>query len=109
MAEGAVDRDGSVIKCSTVKEAVEETLGYDTRVSITPLSETSQRLLKSPRKPPRKINKNPYKVLDAPDLTDDFYLNLVDWSALNTLAVGLGHCVYLWNAQNSQASRRRRC
>jgi len=84
-------------------------LHYDTRFSITPLSETSQRLLKSPRKPPRKINKNPYKVLDAPDLTDDFYLNLVDWSAQNTLAVGLGHCVYLWNAQNSQASRRRRC
>ncbi|GJV71425.1 FIZZY-related 2-like protein [Tanacetum coccineum] len=37
-------------------------------------------------------------VLDAPALQDDFYLNLVDWSSNNVLAVGLGNCVYLWNA-----------
>ena len=30
-----------------------------------------------------------YQVLDAPALQDDFYLNLVDWSLNNTLAVGL--------------------
>lgn len=30
------------------------------------------------------------QVLDAPALQDDFYLNLVDWSAQNVLAVGLG-------------------
>ena len=29
----------------------------------------------------RKINKLPCKVLDAPALQDDFYLNLIDWSA----------------------------
>ena len=28
----------------------------------------------------RNIPKIPYKVLDAPSLLDDFYLNLVDWS-----------------------------
>nr|GEV68724.1 protein fizzy-related 2 [Tanacetum cinerariifolium] len=33
------------------------------------------------------------KVLDAPALQDDFYLNLVDWSSNNVLAVGLGNCV----------------
>jgi hypothetical protein len=32
----------------------------------------------------------PQQVLDAPALQDDFYLNLVDWSAQNVLAVGLG-------------------
>ncbi len=32
----------------------------------------------------------PSQVLDAPALQDDFYLNLVDWSAQNVLAVGLG-------------------
>ncbi|GKE25272.1 FIZZY-related 2-like protein, partial [Tanacetum coccineum] len=37
-------------------------------------------------------------VLDAPAFQDDFYLNLVDWSSHNVLAVGLGNCVYLWNA-----------
>lgn len=39
--------------------------------------------------------------MDAPSLTDDFYLNLVDWSSENILAVGLGACVYLWNATTS--------
>ena len=46
----------------------------------------------------RKVNKVPCKVLDAPALQDDFYLNLIDWSSNNQLAVGLGHCIYLWNA-----------
>jgi cell division cycle 20-like protein 1, cofactor of APC complex len=41
-------------------------------------------------------------VLDAPALQDDFYLNLVDWSSHNVLAVGLGNCVYLWNACSSK-------
>lgn len=67
-----------------------------------PLSADSQRLLRSPRKPQRKVPKNPYKVLDAPELQDDFYLNLVDWSAQNMLSVGLNTCVYLWSAMNSQ-------
>ncbi|VDK81766.1 unnamed protein product, partial [Cylicostephanus goldi] len=70
-----------------------------------PLSEDSQRLLKSPRKPQRKVPKNPYKVLDAPELQDDFYLNLVDWSSQNMLSVGLNTCVYLWSACNSQVGR----
>ena len=30
--------------------------------------------------PQRKINKTPFKVLDAPYLQDDYYLNVVDWS-----------------------------
>ena len=32
---------------------------------------------RSPRKASRKISKIPFKVLDAPELQDDFYLNLV--------------------------------
>ena len=37
-------------------------------------------------------------------MQDDFYLNLVDWSSHNVLAVGLGNCVYLWNACSSKVS-----
>jgi len=44
---------------------------------------------------PRKIASQPYKVLDAPNLVDDFYLNLVDWSPNNQLAVALGSIVYV--------------
>lgn len=41
-------------------------------------------------------------MLDAPALQDDFYLNLIDWSSTNILAVGLGSCVYLWSASTSR-------
>lgn len=61
--------------------------------------------LSTPPKIPRKISKTPHKVLDAPSLQDDFYLNLVDWSSQNVLAVGLGTCVYLWTATNSKVTK----
>lgn len=73
--------------------------------SLSPVGNKSQQLLCSPRKSARKIPKIPYKVLDAPELQDDFYLNLVDWSSQNILSVGLGSCVYLWNAFTSQVTR----
>jgi len=50
------------------------------------------------RKTTRFIPKSPDKILDAPDLVDDYYLNLLDWSKSNILAVALRHCVFLWNA-----------
>lgn len=50
----------------------------------------------------RVFSQTPYKVLDAPELQDDFYLNLVDWGQGNILGVGLGSCVYLWSASNSK-------
>lgn len=53
----------------------------------------------------RKIARAPFKVLDAPCLQNDFYLNLVDWSSQNVLAVGLGSCVYLWSAHTSVVTK----
>jgi hypothetical protein len=48
--------------------------------SLTPVgSAASQRLMSTPQKRKRRIQKVPFKVLDAPALQDDFYLNLVDW------------------------------
>ncbi|GIX90409.1 hypothetical protein CDAR_77231 [Caerostris darwini] len=73
--------------------------------SLSPVSSKSQKLLRSPRKAARKISRIPFKVLDAPELQDDFYLNLVDWSSANVLSVGLGTCVYLWSACTSQVTR----
>lgn len=35
---------------------------------------------------------------------DDFYLNLLDWSSKNILAVALHNSVYLYNANNFQKS-----
>ena len=59
----------------------------------------------SPVKTPRKVSQSPFKVLNAPALQDDFYLNLVDWSSHNVLVVGLGNCVYLWNACSSKENK----
>jgi len=73
--------------------------------SLSPVGKESHQLLRSPRKSTRKISKVPYKVLDAPELQDDFYLNLVDWSSQNMLSVGLGSCVYLWSAYTSQVTK----
>jgi cell division cycle protein 20 (cofactor of APC complex) len=46
----------------------------------------------------RKIPEKPVKVLDAPDIVDDYYLNLISWSKDNILAVAMGPSVYIWNA-----------
>lgn len=74
--------------------------------SLTPFGNpSSQQLMSAPQKHRRKIAKVPFKVLDAPALQDDFYLNLVDWSSQNVLAVGLGHCVYLWSACTSMVTK----
>ncbi|KAJ3328507.1 ubiquitin-protein transferase activating protein [Kappamyces sp. JEL0680] len=45
----------------------------------------------------RRIPLAPEKILDAPGLADDYYLNLLDWSSKNILAVGLENTVYIWN------------
>lgn len=72
---------------------------------LSPISVDTQEMLLSPKRTNRKIPKSPFKVLDAPQLTDDFYLNLVDWSNQNVLAVGLGSCVYLWSACTSKVTK----
>ncbi|KAL3920628.1 MAG: hypothetical protein SGILL_003166, partial [Bacillariaceae sp.] len=46
----------------------------------------------------RQIPSDPARVLDAPDLMDDYYLNLLSWGDSNVLAVALANTVYLWNA-----------
>lgn len=46
----------------------------------------------------RHIPQAPERILDAPEMLDDYYLNLLDWSSQNILAVCLGSSVYLWNA-----------
>ncbi|KAL3899689.1 MAG: hypothetical protein SGCHY_001863 [Lobulomycetales sp.] len=73
--------------------------------SSMPISMTAQSILSTPRVQHRSIQKIPYKVLDAPDLQDDFYLNLVDWGESNVLSVGLGSCVYLWAANSSKVTK----
>merc|ERR1719454_1105485 len=50
----------------------------------------------------RVIPREPMKTLDAPELLDDFYCHLIDWSSQNFLAVALAHTVYLWNGETGK-------
>lgn len=47
----------------------------------------------------RKVPTCPERVLDAPGILDDYYLNLLDWSCGNQVAVALEKSVYVWNAE----------
>ena len=92
----------TMFKYQTLRRSVDRDID---KPSLSPVGSASARLLASPRKAKRKIPKVPFKVLDAPALQDDFYLNLVDWSSQNILAVGLGSCVYLWSACTSKVTK----
>ena len=46
----------------------------------------------------RNIPSTPEKILDAPDMMNDFYLHLMDWSKSNHMAVALSAGLYIWNA-----------
>ncbi|KAI1290451.1 Cell division cycle protein 20 -like protein [Halotydeus destructor] len=50
----------------------------------------------------RQIPTQPDRILDAPEIVNDYYLQLVDWSDTNLLAVALNREVYLWNANNGE-------
>ncbi|ORY76964.1 sleepy-like protein Slp1 [Protomyces lactucae-debilis] len=52
----------------------------------------------------RRINTVPERVLDAPGLIDDYYLNLLDWSSSNCVAIALEKSVYVWNAETGSVS-----
>jgi cell division cycle protein 20 (cofactor of APC complex) len=52
----------------------------------------------------KKIPSCPVKVLDAPGIIDDFYLNLISWSDSNILAIALQNDLYCWNANDGSVN-----
>lgn len=65
-------------------------------------STTSRKTKAAAKLVSRHIPSAPTRILDAPDLLDDYYLNLLSWSDTNVLAVALEQTVYLWNAETGQ-------
>ncbi|CCH59561.1 hypothetical protein TBLA_0B07430 [Henningerozyma blattae CBS 6284] len=51
------------------------------------------------QRPTNRIKSHiPYRVLDAPNLRNDFYSNLISWSiTTNNIIVALGYSVYIWS------------
>ncbi|CAO2037994.1 unnamed protein product [Urochloa humidicola] len=52
----------------------------------------------------RHIPQSAERTLDAPELVDDYYLNLLDWGSNNVLSIALGDTVYLWDASSGSTS-----
>ena len=57
------------------------------------------------KKAARVIAPTPERILDAPDIVDDYYLNLLDWSKDNVLAIALDKTVYLWDASSGNITQ----
>lgn len=72
-------------------------------------SHTGTRMPAQKRRRVRHIAAVPEKILDAPDLMDDYYLNLLDWNTDNVLAVALAGTVYLWNASTGSIEELTSC
>ena len=50
----------------------------------------------------RRIATYPHKILDAPGMQDDFYLNLISWSSTNVVGIALGGSAYIWKAETGE-------
>lgn len=61
------------------------------------------------RRPRRHIPSIPSRILDAPELRDDYYLNLVSWGDNNLVAVALGQVVYVYDPSSGAIHELRAC
>ncbi|KAJ1972509.1 substrate-specific activator of APC-dependent proteolysis, partial [Dimargaris xerosporica] len=79
---------------------------YHPKYTQSPLTPTGQRIARwTPASGRRTIDKMPYRILDAPGIQDDFYLQLLDWSAKDIIAVALGPELYLWSGKSEQVTK----
>lgn len=65
-------------------------------------ADNDNNIYESPRNysplPRRSLPATPFRVLDAPDLRDDFYCSVLAYSPVcQKLAVGLGNVLYVWS------------
>ena len=69
------------------------------------LDEISERNTKAFVRKKFKLPQKPHKVLEVPEISDDFYHNICDWSNTNVLAVSLDNNIYLLNAETGQHTK----
>jgi cell division cycle protein 20 (cofactor of APC complex) len=102
LAESIFDgKAGSkILSCKNKAPAPKD--GYQNNLRVL-YSKSTGAAEKAPSR--RVIPASAIKILDAPDVTDDFYLNLLDWSKNNLLAVALGSSVYVWNVPTGDITK----
>ena len=93
---GNFDTNAKILSFSQKAPESKDSHINDTRVIYS----QNQEKKKVSNKNVRHIPQQPEKVLDAPELLDDYYLNLLDWNSQNVLSIALGSSVYLWNASS---------
>ena len=53
----------------------------------------------------RKVGSTkPFRILTAPGLVDDYYMDHLDWSDSNTVAIALGNSVYIYDFAAAEAT-----
>jgi len=87
------------------KKAPKVDLGYENQLRVLYSQNKNSKENSELKKETRVINQCPERILDAPSLVDDYYLNLLDWSCDNIIAVALSETVYLWNAGNGEIQK----
>lgn len=82
-------------------------LAFSERKSAHQYAGCASKQQQAPRRraPSRHIGTKPVKILDAPNIQEDFYLNLLDWGSTGALAVALHDAVYLWNADTGSIDK----
>ncbi|KAH9707811.1 WD REPEATS REGION domain-containing protein [Citrus sinensis] len=53
----------------------------------------------------RQLPKKEARILDAPNLRNDYYSNMMDWGRNNILAIALGLELYLWKQENGEVQK----
>ncbi|BBG98174.1 Transducin family protein / WD-40 repeat family protein [Prunus dulcis] len=54
---------------------------------------------------PRRLPKGEARILDAPNIRNDFYMSTMDWGKNNVIAIALGKDLFLWNAENREVHK----
>jgi cell division cycle protein 20 (cofactor of APC complex) len=94
LGQGSDDKDARVLAYKQKPPMPQE--GYQNSLKVLYSQSSSKRT--DTIKSTRHISSAPTRILDAPDMIDDYYLNLLSWSCNNALAVALNQSVYLWDA-----------
>ncbi|KAK8959805.1 Protein FIZZY-RELATED 2 [Platanthera guangdongensis] len=91
-------RSGSTVYMPPLRNLSSNPSSYRPSVRIHPLANAFIIRAASSNLDVLKISAE--RTLDAPDIVDDYYLNLLDWGSKNVLSIALGNTVYLWNASD---------
>lgn len=103
--EGAcqVDLGQRILSFSAAPPSASSSSAKDlhTRYASKPKSTLPSSLVAAGR---RRIPTAPERVLDAPAIVPDFYVNLLHWSSQNVIAIALQSAVHTWNSETGEAN-----